>query len=276
MTFPPTYRDYPKAYLDTLDAFKILDDETLRLRTVQYADVVYRYLWLYRLKFSTRDSSEENLFQKMYALIDIAERNNRHMQENLLSCCLLYNLKKRYISFPTFLNEFDSTFPGSPPAFYLDSMYALRKAIPAPTIGQAMNNILVTPDGQQIAFHKVLGGKPVLVDCWASWCKPCIAQFPSSKDIEAEYGSKVDFIYLSLDKDKVAWLAKNSQLGLTQNTYLLLKNFTSDFAYYYDIDSIPRYLLFDRNGKLINSSSPRPSRKDALRKALDNALADAK
>jgi len=49
-------------------------------------------------------------------------------------------------------------------------------------------------------------------------------------------------------------------------------NFKSNFAYHFDVESIPRYMVFDRNGKLISEQAPRPSNVSALENILDKLL----
>jgi len=43
------------------------------------------------------------------------------------------------------------------------------------------------------------GGKPLLVNFWATWCGPCREEFPDLVKIDAEYQGKIDFITVSLD-----------------------------------------------------------------------------
>ena len=43
------------------------------------------------------------------------------------------------------------------------------------------------------------GGKPLLVNFWATWCIPCREEFPDLVKIDAEYRGKIDFITISLD-----------------------------------------------------------------------------
>ncbi|MFC4232729.1 TlpA family protein disulfide reductase [Parasediminibacterium paludis] len=79
---------------------------------------------------------------------------------------------------------------------------------------------------------------------------------------------------MSFDKDSALWLQKIKTIDLPKgNSYILVKNFESMFALYFKINSIPRYLLIDRNGKVFNINAPRPS-KPELKKNLDKLLAN--
>ena len=84
---------------------------------------------------------------------------------------------------------------------------------------------------------------------------------PYSKVLEKKYGDKIDFIYLSFDKSNFSWLRKMRALNIQKNSYLLDNNFNSNFATYFGISSIPRYILIDKEGKLLLPNAPRPSEK---------------
>ncbi|HUP13409.1 MAG TPA: TlpA disulfide reductase family protein, partial [Niastella sp.] len=105
-----------------------------------------------------------------------------------------------------------------------------------------------------------LKGKVVLVDVWATWCGPCKQQIPHLKKLEEELRDKdIAFVSISVDdeKDFEKWkqFVDKEQLKGIQ---LYAKGW-SDFSKYYDIRSIPRFLVFDQDGKLVTVDSPRPS-----------------
>ncbi len=266
--------DYPKEYLDTLSTFNVLNDEKLFLNTLLYSDAVYRYIELYKTKLISDNSTEESLFKKKYLALSTIEESKRKIQESLLFYCLLRNLKSNFGSFPSFLADFKKAFPNSPTSQYLDSLYGMEKNKPLFTYEQALNSIIETKRGNKITLKKEISNKPVFIDCWASWCIPCLNQMPFEDEIKRQYGDKIDFIYLSFDKDKEKWLGKGSQLKLNKNSYLLDRNFKSDFAYFFNISSIPHYLIFDNKGKLITSNAPRPSQKSSLKEILDKTLSN--
>lgn len=104
-------------------------------------------------------------------------------------------------------------------------------------------------------------GKVVLVDVWASWCGPCLRQIPYLKKLEKEFkGKDVVFIGVSVDevKNKKKWLEALDQkkpVGIQ----IWAKGWNSHIAKAYKIRSIPRFLLFDKEGNIISVDAPRPS-----------------
>ncbi len=107
-----------------------------------------------------------------------------------------------------------------------------------------------------------LKGKYVYIDVWATWCKPCIAEIPSLKKVEAQYHDKnIEFVSISIDveKDHDLWkqMIKDENLGGIQ--LFADANWGSKFAVDYQIQGIPRFILIDPEGKIVNSFAPRPS-----------------
>ncbi|TKC09729.1 TlpA family protein disulfide reductase [Pedobacter frigoris] len=127
-------------------------------------------------------------------------------------------------------------------------------------------------DGKMVAMTE-LKGKVVLVDVWATWCAPCKAEIPYLKKLEEEMkGTDVLFVSISVDeaKDKEKWLkmVKDDKLGGLQ----LFATGWGDLAKYYKITGIPRFMVFDKDGKIVTVNSPRPSNPE-LRTLLEKVLA---
>ncbi|TXN34969.1 TlpA family protein disulfide reductase [Flagellimonas hymeniacidonis] len=110
-------------------------------------------------------------------------------------------------------------------------------------------------------------GKLVYIDFWATWCGPCKQQFPYLKEIEEEYHDRnIEFVSISLDKeeDRELWMKMVNELELGGVQLLANKNFEGEFEKAYLIKAIPRFVLLDRQGYIIDSNAPRPSDYDAI------------
>ncbi|TRX21296.1 TlpA family protein disulfide reductase [Flavobacterium franklandianum] len=117
-------------------------------------------------------------------------------------------------------------------------------------------------------------GKYVYVDVWATWCGPCRAEIPALKKIEEKYHDKnIAFISISVDvdKDHDKWktFVAEKQLGGVQ--LFADKNWNSDFMKGFGVISIPRFILIDPNGNVVNSDAARPSNPE-LQNVLDSLL----
>jgi thiol-disulfide isomerase/thioredoxin len=98
-------------------------------------------------------------------------------------------------------------------------------------------------------------GKVIYIDFWASWCGPCRAAFPASRELHKKF-PEVVFLYLSTDANFEAWKKANAFEQLEANSYLILNNKTSEYLLSLKIDFIPRYLIIDSNGVLVNANAP--------------------
>lgn len=143
--------------------------------------------------------------------------------------------------------------------------------------GKKNGNNLRAGDGKTIedlydvmARHK---GRLILIDFWASWCIPCRAEMPYAAVLKEKYREKpVSFLYISIDEDTENWLKAAAHEKLDKNnSYLLLHRDNAPFAKQYGISSIPRYMLFDKEGKVLMADAPRPS-DTALINAIDRFL----
>lgn len=125
-------------------------------------------------------------------------------------------------------------------------------------------------------------GKYVYLDIWATWCGPCKRQIPHLAKIEKLYHNKnIEFVSISTDdarrnngswdnaKDKWKKMIKDKKMGGTQ--LFADRGFQSDFIKAYGIRSIPRFILIDPNGNIVNANAPRPSQ-ESLKQLLDGLL----
>lgn len=107
-----------------------------------------------------------------------------------------------------------------------------------------------------------LKGKYVYIDVWATWCGPCLKEIPSLQEVEEQFqGKNIVFVSISIDntKDREKWsnLVNKKELGGIQ--LLADKEWDSKFIKEYNIQAIPRFILIDTNGNIVNTQAPRPS-----------------
>lgn len=114
-------------------------------------------------------------------------------------------------------------------------------------------------DGKMVSLSD-FKGKVVLVDVWATWCGPCKQEIPPLKALEKElHGKDIVFISVTLDeeKDKQKWknMIKEMDLGGVQLFASGWSKITKD----YNIQAIPRFMVFDKKGNVVTIDAPRPS-----------------
>lgn len=107
-----------------------------------------------------------------------------------------------------------------------------------------------------------LKGKYVYVDVWATWCGPCRAEIPSLKKMEADFhGKNIEFVSVSVDaeKDHEKWKTFVTEKELTGTQLYAGKTVLSEFIKAFEVNSIPRFILIDPKGVVVDADAKRPS-----------------
>lgn len=105
-------------------------------------------------------------------------------------------------------------------------------------------------------------GKYVFIDVWATWCGPCVKQIPYLKELEHLYSNKdIVFVSISVDRPEAyeKWKKMISEKKLGGVQLFADKSFDSKFIKAYGISSIPRFILLDKEGKILNENTDKPS-----------------
>ncbi len=114
-----------------------------------------------------------------------------------------------------------------------------------------------------------LKGKTIYIDVWATWCGPCKIEIPNMFNLAEHYkdDNTVFLVSISIDQDTDRW--KNT-MNLIENKpsnwgqYHVIGALDSDFCKRYNIVGIPRFMLIDRDGKVVSLDAPRPGQPETI------------
>ena len=209
------------------------------------------------LNYELRDSLD---VVKRYKFIQ--ENLNRTLKEYLISNTIYTALTKSIPISEDFYSKFISTCQDKNFTTLLKSKLYDKKLMSLPSNTES---ILLSIDGKKtLDFQNLLNyhkGKYIYIDFWASWCAPCRTEMPFSNSLRNVLKDKqIIFLYISTDDNVSSWKIASEEENIDRlNSFLLLNSFNAPLISKYKIQTIPRYIIFDTEGRLLNSDAPRPS-----------------
>ena len=142
---------------------------------------------------------------------------------------------------------------------HIDLVNKLKAGQPFPAL-PALTDL----NDKEVKYEQLpLKGKLLFIDIWATYCPDCRKELPALEALQEDYKAEpITFVSISVDRDKEAWKAmvKEKKLG---GIHLYASPETKElFKELYDLRSIPRYMLIDEKGNIINANLPMPSDKN--------------
>ncbi|MCA9033543.1 MAG: TlpA family protein disulfide reductase [Planctomycetaceae bacterium] len=133
-------------------------------------------------------------------------------------------------------------------AMFSDRFFAAARMAGLP--GNFMEVRGVLADGSDFDWEKYRG-KTVLIDFWASWCGPCLAELPNMKACLEEYGQDgFTIVGVNLDRSRDAFDKCVKEKGISWEN--IMDEGDDSLAEFYGISAIPTAVLVDENGKVLS------------------------
>lgn len=106
-------------------------------------------------------------------------------------------------------------------------------------------------------------GKYIYLDIWASWCYPCRKEYPFLKELEHVVDPrKIEVVSISIDEQEYRW--KGGMNGYGMNGGVQWWASDTMFVKTFRIDRIPRFILLDKKGNIMQFSMTRPSNEQTI------------
>jgi thiol-disulfide isomerase/thioredoxin len=116
-------------------------------------------------------------------------------------------------------------------------------------------------------------GKLIYLSFWATWCSSCIKTLPEKNAIIRKYeNKKIEFINISFDSEKDKWEKLIEDYNILGLNLICKGNWEDVLKTNYYIQGIPKYVLINKNGEIIDSDAPSPGNETELTSLIDNYL----
>ncbi|PHR46771.1 MAG: thiol-disulfide oxidoreductase [Fluviicola sp.] len=104
---------------------------------------------------------------------------------------------------------------------------------------------LLSMKGEVVNFSESIG-RPVVLNLWATWCPPCIAEMPALQNLYDSFGIEVDFYFVSSeDSDKLKKWLKSKEYNLpVYNAY-------SAYPKEFESNTLPTTFVLNKQGRIV-------------------------
>ncbi|UII27352.1 TlpA family protein disulfide reductase [Fulvivirga maritima] len=126
------------------------------------------------------------------------------------------------------------------------------------------NTLLLDPHGKEVKLGEVIDsmkGQVVYLDMWSITCGPCIKAMPYAKILREKLSKlPVEFVYITVDDTEgIGWDVIQEHTQQSKAIYAFKNGYKSQLHQYLKINWVPNYIIFDKQGLLIDFAAEGPS-----------------
>jgi len=121
--------------------------------------------------------------------------------------------------------------------------------------------------------------KILYINFWATWCGPCIKNFPELNNLILEYAddSRIEFVNICLDSDKDKWVSVIKKHKVNGINLFAEGSLSTQLKTYFNIQGVPQYVLIGKNNILLEKRTMKaPEVKSKIEKLLENTTTTIK
>ena len=218
--------------------------QRMKMDTIKTADQYYKMINpMIDMTVFNREYAERLKADVMLSLMDMMMTDDpKPYLDNYLNNCGADSLRKKVLS------RYDE---------FLKTNSHLFKGQPAP-------DFTFTDKKGKLIRLSDLKGKLLFIDVWGTWCAPCIEEIPFIAKLQEKYRNNPNVMIMSIACDKesarpkwLAFLKKHKEMNWAQYQVTTEGNKILDDVYH--VMGIPRFMIIDKDGIIIDADAPRPS-----------------
>lgn len=135
--------------------------------------------------------------------------------------------------------------------------------------GDTATDFIITNNNNESFHLNSLIGKVIYIDLWATWCGPCIEEFPQLEILKEKYKNQANMVFLtlSIDENKLLWKKKLIDKNGTGVQGIIDRAKLKE----YRIINIPRVIIINKDFKVVSMNGPLPSNNNTA-SLLDSLL----
>ena len=154
--------------------------------------------------------------------------------------------------------------------FYASQQHILQSSLP----GKKAPDFSLLDTAGKVYTLADFKGKVVLIDVWATWCKPCLDELPYLKELEQRLKDQnFELLSVSADDSRQIWM-RDGIYRLSLSGVRLWEGTDKKFSKLYNIYALPVLILLDQNGNFIQYNPPRASEGEKLYQLIANHLSN--
>lgn len=105
-------------------------------------------------------------------------------------------------------------------------------------------------NGNSVKSSTLIGKGPLIINFWASWCKPCLKELPTLNNLQAKYDTLVTVVCISTDRPRALPSVK-SLIKSQKFSFITLIDQNSEVQKLFNVTSIPKTFLINKEGEIV-------------------------